>query len=145
MADENKIAAPEPQEVVAQEAKQVGDEVAGPREVAPEVNTESVPAQVAQPRESDPKTVPVHETVVATDEVITDPSDPRAVQVPDAGRGDASVPIHGLGNPTPEQVFAEEAAGESKDEAPQPEPQREAPAPQPEPQREAPQPAPERE
>lgn len=139
MADENKIAAPEPQRVVAQEQKQVGDETQNDRSVAPEVNTEAVPAQVAQPREADADQVPVHETSVKLDEVITDPSDPRAVQVPDEGRGDAGVPIHALGQPTPEEVFASEA-DEPKDEEP-----REAPAPAPQPQPVEPQPSPERE
>jgi hypothetical protein len=100
------------QEVVAQDAKLVGDEEvqAEVREPTQEVNKESVPAQVSPEREAPSKEVPVHETAVKLDEVITDPSSPLAVQVPDAGRGSLDLPIHQLGEPTPEAVFAEEAA-----------------------------------
>lgn len=111
--------APEKQAVVAQEAKLVGDEVHDEQFVVePEVNTEAVAAQVAQPRESEPEKVPVHETYVATDEVITDPSDPRAVQVPDAGRGSLDLPIHALADGHVEDKFREEAS----EADPEPEP-----------------------
>jgi hypothetical protein len=102
---------PTQQDVVAQDAKLVGDEVNDEKFVVePEVNTEAVPAQVAQPRESDPAQVPVHETYVATDEVITDPSDPRAVQVPDAGRGSLDLPIHALAEGHVEDKFSADAS-----------------------------------
>lgn len=98
-------------EVVAQEQKIVGDEAvqAEVHEVKPEVVNEDAARAVAQPREADGGSVRVHETVVRTDRVITDPSDPLAVQVPDAGRGDLSLPIHELDAPTVEQVFSSQA------------------------------------
>lgn len=99
-------------EVVAQEAKTVGDENLSVREPDTQVNAEQVPAQVAQPREGDSDTVNVHETSVTTDTVITDPSDPLAVQVPDAGRGSLDLPIHRLNAPVVEDIFAKEAPGE---------------------------------
>lgn len=125
MADnENKVEQPKVAVPSAQEAKLVGDdETQEVREVAPEVVVDEADAQVVQPREPDANKVNVHETAVQLDEVITDPSDPRAVQVPDAGRGNANLPIHALGKPTVEEVFAKEAPGEAKDEAPAPEPQ----------------------
>ena len=67
---------------------------------------EEVPAQVAPERAAPTETVQVHEVHVTTDKVITDPNDPLAVQIPDAGRGDASLPIHDLAGQSPEQVFA---------------------------------------
>lgn len=95
-------------DVVAQEAKTVGDDnLPEAREPQADVNQEPVAAQVAQPREGDADKVNVHEVVVTTDEVITDPSSPLAVQVPDAGRGDGSLPIHKLAGKRPEDVFAE--------------------------------------
>lgn len=120
MADE-KIQVPEPQ-VTSQKGALVGDEAvqAAAKDVEPEVVSENVSAQVAPKRESDPKQVPVHETVVATDTVITDPSSPEAVQVPDAGRGSTDLPIHQLAEPKPEDVFSSEA---SKSEDPEPESQ----------------------
>lgn len=105
-----ELETPKDNEVVAQEAKTVGDEnLPEAREPEIEVNTDPVDAQVAQPREADAAQVNVHETVVTTDVVITDPSDPLAVQVPDAGRGSLELPIHSLANGTPESVFAAEA------------------------------------
>jgi hypothetical protein len=95
---------------VAQEAKLVGDDALEVREVPVDVHTDEVAAQVAQPREADSAVVHVHETSVTLDEVITDPSDPRAVQIPDAGRGSLDLPIHGLSGKTPEQVFADSAS-----------------------------------
>lgn len=106
---ENDIKRPELVEPVAQEAKLVGDDATEVRKVPVEVNAEQVDAQVAQPREADSDKVNVHETAVATDEVITDPSDPRAVQVPEAGRGSLDLPAHRLAAPTVEDVFAESA------------------------------------
>jgi hypothetical protein len=55
--------------------------------------------------------VPVFEVHVQTDRVITDPNDPLAVQVPDAGRGDARLPIHAHVNArTVEEIFSEQAS-----------------------------------
>jgi hypothetical protein len=122
MADENKIEAPELPPVVAQEAKLVGDEevYAESHSVEPEVNVEQVDAQV--PGKADPPAdkVNVHEVFVATDEVITDTSDPRAVQVPDAGRGSLDLPIHALGLGHVEDRFAEEASEPEVPEEPLP-------------------------
>lgn len=88
--------------VVAQEAKTVGDEeLPAPREPEVQVIQETEAAQVAQPREGDSDTVNVHEVSLAMDEVITDPSSPLAVQVPDAGRGSLDLPIHALANGLP--------------------------------------------
>lgn len=113
MADENTTPAaadvPLPT-VVAQEAKVVGDADLTPREPTTEVVQEQQPAQVAQPREDAVDKVNVHEVVVHTDTVITDTSDPLAVQIPDAGRGTLDLPIFGLNAPTVEQVFAEHAS-----------------------------------
>lgn len=102
-------------QVVAQEPK-VTEQPEESFQVAPEVNSESVPRQVSQPREPDPATVPVSEVSVQTDEVITDTSDPRAVQVPPEGRGDAVTPIARAYADARkvEDVFAEEAAKQSE-------------------------------
>lgn len=97
-------------DVTAQEAKTVGDENLEVREVEVEVNEEDVDAQVVQEREPDASTVAAHETRVALDEVITDPSSPLAVQVPDAGRGNIELQAHRLSGPRPEDVFAAEAS-----------------------------------
>lgn len=115
MADDIK---PDFPEVVAQEAKTVGDENLSPREVTVEVNKESVPAQVPGKADAPAETVKVHEVVVATDTVITDTSDPLAVQVPDAGRGSLDLPIHSLDAPTPEEQFAASAKPAKKAAAP---------------------------
>lgn len=117
MTQNENIEVPQPQ-VVAQEAKTVGDDNLTPREPTHEVVSEQVDAQVAQPREADRTKVDVHEVTVVTDTVITDPSDPLAVQVPDAGRGDNSLPIHDLAGPTVEQVFADQADEAEEPEAP---------------------------
>ena len=107
---ENELT-PAENEVIAQENKLVGDEnLPEPREPQVSVVKEEVDAQVAPPREADSDKVNVHEVAVATDEVITDPNSPLAVQVPDAGRGSLDLPIHQLAQPTAEQVFAEEAS-----------------------------------
>lgn len=106
--DASESIAPVAPEVVAQESKTVGDEAVAAAEgrgVQVEVQKDEVAAQVAQPRESDPATVAVHEVSVQTDEVITDPSSPLAVQVPDAGRGTLDLPIHRLNEPTVEERF----------------------------------------
>lgn len=108
MADNN--IKPEVPAVVAQEAKVVGDDNLQARKPSVEVNKDQVTAQVAQPREGDADKVNVHEVAVATDTVITDPSDPLAVQVPDAGRGSLVLPVHSLDGPTVEKVFASDAS-----------------------------------
>lgn len=93
-------------EVVAQDNMTVGDENLEVRKVEPEVVNETAKSQVSPPRGADAASHPVHEVSVALDEVITDPNSPLAVQVPDAGRGDASLPIHRLAEGTPEDQFA---------------------------------------
>ena len=103
---------PELNEVVAQGPKTVGDEEVQKHvhKVEPNVNTEPVDAQVTPDPDPPASKVNVHETFVEMDRVITDPSDPLAVQVPDAGRGSLDLPIHTLAGPTPEEFFASEAA-----------------------------------
>lgn len=98
--------------VVSQKGALVGDEAvqAKVHEVKVEVNDDAVNAQVAPAREKDAAKVSASETSVQLDRVITDPSAPEAVQVPDAGRGDSSLPIQRLSEPTPEDVFASEAS-----------------------------------
>lgn len=104
MADEITTTAPA---VTSQKGALVGDDnVASPVDVAPRVYATEAPAQVTATREPDSDTVQVHEVAVATDKVITDPSSPEAVQIPDAGRGSLDLPIHALANGTPEEVFA---------------------------------------
>jgi hypothetical protein len=109
--------------VVAQEAKLVGEEANGEplsREDAVSVTSETVPAQVVQPRESDPSEVNVHEVSVVTDEVITDTSDPRAVQVPPEGYSPlvgAGLPIARLDAERVEDVFAREAPENTDDKS----------------------------
>jgi hypothetical protein len=105
-------------DVIAQEPKLVGDdEIADVVDAGVDVVQETVPAQVTQPRESDPAEVHVHEVTVATDEVITDTSDPRAVQVPDAGRSPlqtSGLPIAQLDNERVEDFFSREASKADK-------------------------------
>lgn len=114
MADENIT--PDVPEVTAQEAKTVGDEnLPEPREVPVEVNRDQVDAQVVQPREGDADKVNVHEVSIELDEVITDPSSPLAVQVPDAGRGSLELPTHRLAEGTVEEKFA---SGDADEPAP---------------------------
>src|SRR4051812_38136740 len=84
-------------EVVSQEGALVGDEnLPEPREIETNTNASEVDAQVSPPRAPDASKVVVHETSVKLDEVITDPSSPLAVQIPDAGRGMLDLPIHAL-------------------------------------------------
>lgn len=102
--------------VVAQKGALVGDDnVSPPREPDFNVNQESVPAQVAPARQPESKTVEAHEVIVKLDEVITDPSSPEAVQIPDAGRGFLDLPIHAVAGERPEDVFAREASKADKD------------------------------
>lgn len=112
MTDEIKT--PAQPEIVAQEPKVVGDENVEVAEASISVNTDAVPAQVSQPREDAAAEVPVHEVYVATDEVITDTSDPLAVQIPDAGRGSLDLPIHALGNGVPSFEDASEEQDEER-------------------------------
>jgi hypothetical protein len=108
MADETKV--------VSQEGALVGDEAIQEHAhtVEPQVVEESVDAQVMADREPEHDKVSVKETFVRMDHVVTDPSSPEAVQIPDAGRGTLDLPIHGLMAPSPEQVFAEEAKSTKK-------------------------------
>jgi hypothetical protein len=102
--------------VVSQKGALVGDDnVAPAREPDFSVNSEKVDAQVAPARERESKTVDAHEVVVKLDEVITDPSSPLAVQVPDAGRGSLDLPIHALAGERAEDVFAREASEITED------------------------------
>jgi hypothetical protein len=106
---EAPVEAPEGAE--AEVAAPAADEVREPQAV---VVQGDVPAQVAPAREPDNDVVPVHETSVTLDEVITDPNSPLAVQVPEPDAAAGSLPIHALANPVPEDVFADKAAKASK-------------------------------
>lgn len=107
MADKVK---PELPAVAAPENATIGDENLEVREPSVEVNKDSVPAQTTGKPAVEVDTVRVHEVAVVTDEIITDPHSPLAVQIPDAGRGSLDLPIHRLDAPTVEQVFAAHAA-----------------------------------
>lgn len=107
MADEIK---PDLPEVAAPKNATIGDDNLEVREVEPDVTVDTVDAQVMAKGYEPVKTVQVHETHVQLDEIITDPSSPLAVQIPDAGRGSLDLPIHGLAGPRPEDVFAKDAA-----------------------------------
>lgn len=98
--------------VQAQEGALIGDEAVYSKmhKVEVDVHKDAVPAQVVAKADPPPSEVYVHETSVKLDRVITDPSSPEAVQVPDAGRGSLDLPIHALDAPTVEEVFAKEAA-----------------------------------
>lgn len=108
---------PDYAEVTAQEAKLVGDEAvnAEVHSVKVHVNEDDVDAQVTQAPDPAPAKVKVYETAVELDEVITDTSDPRAVQIPDAGRGFLDLPIHALAGQTPEEAFASSKGSKSSD------------------------------
>jgi hypothetical protein len=94
--------------ITAAENAQIGDENLAPvHEVEVDVNKDSVPAQVAAPETKPVTEVYVHETSVKLDRVILDPSSPEAVQIPDAGRGDLSLPIHDLDRGSVEDFFKE--------------------------------------
>lgn len=97
--------------IAAPENATVGDENLTVRDVTALQVNEQVPAQVTGPPAKTVDTVRVSETHIKLDEVITDPSSPLAVQIPDAGRGSLGLPIHRLAEaPKPEDVFAAEAA-----------------------------------
>lgn len=92
----------------------IGDDNLKPRDPEVEQINESVPAQVMGKDVVPVDTVKVTETRVALDEVITDPSSPLAVQIPDAGRGSLNLPIHRLAAPKPEDVFAADTGDDKK-------------------------------
>lgn len=103
--------------VAAAPNAQIGDENLAPvHEVEVDVNKGAVPAQVAAPETTAIDEVYVHETSVELDRVITDPSSPEAVQIPDAGRGTLDLPIHGLDAPRVEDVFAKANAEAEKND-----------------------------
>jgi hypothetical protein len=79
---------------------------ASPVTVSQSIGT--APAQVQGPTPAPQSTVPVHETHVKADTVITDTSSPLAVQVPVEAQGDALTPIGRAyaDARTPEDVFA---------------------------------------
>jgi hypothetical protein len=85
-----------------------------PREPQAVVNQGEVPAQVRAERKPDSDVVKVSETHVTLDEVITDPSSPLAVQVPEAAEDEGALPIHALAKPRPEDVFSDEASKSDK-------------------------------
>lgn len=116
MPDSNKTTkpaevVPAQPEISKGQPKTVGDEAVQAREPQFDVFKDEVPAQVAGVPDEPSSSVKVHEVSVTTDTVITDTSDPLAVQIPDAGRGSLDLPIHALANKTPEQIFA---GGDSK-------------------------------
>ena len=88
----------------------VGDEAVQEARQEPTVAVNDSPdkAQVVAKRAPDADQVQVHEVAVQLDHVVTDPSSPEAAQIPDAGRGSLDLPIHELGNGTPEDQFAAE-------------------------------------
>ncbi len=100
-------------EVVSQKGATIGDENMAPREPTYQVTEEKVDAQVSPPRQDAAAKVDVHEVFVQVDEVITDPSSPLAVQIPDAGRGFLDLPIHALANGSPEDQFKSAKAKKS--------------------------------
>jgi hypothetical protein len=105
--------------IAAPENAVIGDENLSPRD--PDVSTvnESVPAQTTGKPAVEVDSVKVTETVVALDEIITDPHSPLAVQIPDAGRGPLSLPIHRLAEaPKPEDVFSKSAEDDAPAEDP---------------------------
>lgn len=119
MAETTETITPEVPEVSAQKSKTVGDEnMPAPREVEVNVNKDKVEAMRVQPREPDAAYVPVHETHVTIDTVITDPSSPLAVQIPDAGRGTMALPITGLNDGGVEAVFAKASKEAAEKDAP---------------------------
>ncbi len=117
MAETTETIIPEVPEVTAQKSKTIGDEnMPAPREVEIDVNKDKVQAMRVQAREPDARYVPIHETSITVDTVITDPSSPLAVQIPDAGRGTMMLPITGLNEGGVEAVF-DKASKEAADKA----------------------------
>lgn len=81
------------------------DELPEVREVQAEVLKDEVDAQVVQERVPDTDKVQVHEVSVTTDERV------NYVIVPDAGRGDLTLPLHRFADAEKvEDVFAREAS-----------------------------------
>lgn len=78
-----------------------------PSPVTVQQSVGTVTAQVQGPAAVPQSTVPVHETHVKADTVITDTSSPLAVQVPIEAQGDALTPIGRAyaDARTPEDVF----------------------------------------
>jgi hypothetical protein len=108
--DKNNL--PELPPISAQKNAAIGDEnIPAAKDLDVDVNKDE--AEVFQtPPVVRADTVPVYEVVVHTDEVIRDPNHPLASQVPDAGRGNALLPIHAHVNARlVEDIFAE-AGGE---------------------------------
>ena len=93
-------------EVQAPEGALVGDDSIEVRKPEPIAINEHAAAQVTGAPAKPVDTVAVNEVAIQLDRVITDPNSPEAVQIPDAGRGDASLPIHALAGPDVEDVFA---------------------------------------
>lgn len=119
MAETTEKITPEVPEVTAQKSKTVGDEnMPAPREVEVEVNKDKVDAMRVQAREPDAAYVPIHETSITVDTVITDPSSPLAVQIPDAGRGTMMLPITGLNQGGIEAVFDKASKEAAEKDAP---------------------------
>lgn len=109
-----------PNKIVAQKNTLVGDEAVAAVETpfAVDDTDTTVKAQVSPPRAPESDKVAVREVFVVTDKFVLDPSSPEAVQIPDAGRGSLDLPIHGLNQPLPEDVFAEASAeADATDEA----------------------------
>lgn len=86
------------------------DPVAAPADAGVTVVDGPLPAQVTGPPQKAPTTVAVQEAVYKTDKVITDTSDPLAVQPLPRNQNDLPT----LGNPKPpEAVFAAAASQQS--------------------------------
>lgn len=103
--------------IAAPENATIGDENLEVRDPTAYTVNEAVPAQVTGPPVVAVDTVRVSETHIKLDEIITDPSSPLAVQIPDAGRGSLGLPIHRLAEaPKPEDVFAAEASEPDEDD-----------------------------
>lgn len=112
-SNEDAGAADVPETNVTAQAAKITDDSVEVREPDAQVTQQKVAAQVTQPREPEADTVNVHEVSVTTDTVILDTSDPRAVQVPEAGRSPlekSGLPISKLDNERVEDVFAREAS-----------------------------------
>ena len=102
--------APESAPVRVQYGALVGDAAIAAghvNDLTPTILKEDAPAQTTGVAAPEVDVVKVHETFVSMDQVITDPHSPQAVQMPDAGIGSTDLPIHGLGGPTVEEVFAQ--------------------------------------
>jgi hypothetical protein len=96
--------------VAAPEGALIGDENIPPAgDVDVQTVNRDVPAQVTGKPAVTVETVKESGTFVRLDEVITDPNDPRGVQIPDAGRGSLDLPFHRLTSPRPEDVFSGKA------------------------------------